>query len=65
MNRSSICREGDGCCIRVRVGLGSRTCLLHFFCSNLFISGIDYDMHREVFESLRVFFINAFCIGFI
>jgi len=35
-----------------RLGLGS--CLLHFLCSDLFISGIDYYTHCEGFGLLRV-----------
>ena len=49
----------------VAFGLGSGSCVVCFFCSNLFISGIDYDTHREVFGSLKVYFIYRFCIGFI
>jgi hypothetical protein len=45
--------------------LGSGSCLVRFLCSNLFISGIAYYMSREVFGSLKVYFIYRFCIGFI
>jgi len=44
-------------------GLGS--CLGRFLCSNLLISGFDFYTRREVFESLRVYFLYGFCIGFI
>jgi len=46
-----------------RLGLGS--CLVHFVCSTVSISGIDYYRHHEVFRSLRVYSIYGFCIGFI
>jgi len=39
------------------LGLGS--CHVRFLCSNLFISGIDYYTRREVFGSLRVYFIHS------
>jgi len=39
--------------------------LVCFLCSNIFISGIHYDMRREVFGSLKVYFISGFCTGFI
>ena len=42
-------------------GLGSY--LVQFLCSNLFISGIDCYMRREVFRSLKVYFMYGFCIG--
>jgi hypothetical protein len=45
--------------------LGSGSCLVHFHCSNLFISGIDCYTGREVFGSLKVYFIHGFCTGFI
>jgi hypothetical protein len=45
--------------------LGSGSCLLRFFCSNLFTSAIDYYTHCEVFGSLKVYFIYGFCTGFI
>jgi len=44
-------------------GLGS--CLVCFHYSNLFVSGVDYYTHREVFESLRVHIIYRSCIGLI
>jgi hypothetical protein len=31
--------------------------LVRLLCSNIFISGIDYYMRREVFELLRVYFV--------
>ena len=46
-------------------GLRSGSCLVRLLCSNLFISGIDYYMHREVFGLLRVHFIYGFYIGLI
>jgi len=49
----------------VAFGLGSGSCLVHFLCSNRFISGIVYYIRREVFGSLKVYFIYGFCIGFI
>jgi len=49
----------------VAFGLGSGSCLGCFFCSNLFISGIDYYTRREVFGSLKIYCIYGFCIGFI
>ena len=49
----------------VAFGIGSGSCLVRILCSVRFISGIDYYTRREVFESLRVHFINVFCIGFI
>ena len=49
----------------VAFGLGSGSCLVRFLCSNLFISGIDYYTRREVFGSLKVYFIYGFCTGFI
>jgi hypothetical protein len=45
--------------------LGSGSRLVRFLCSNIFISGIDSYMSREVFGSLKVYFIHRFCIGFI
>jgi hypothetical protein len=45
--------------------LGSGFCFVCFPCSNQFISGIDKYTCREVFESLKVYFIDRFCIGFI
>jgi hypothetical protein len=41
--------------VAFRLGLGS--CLVRFLCSNLFISGFDYYTRREVFGSLKVYFI--------
>jgi len=49
----------------VAFGLGSGSCLVHFLCSKLFISGSKYCTHREVFESLRVHFLHGFCICWI
>ena len=46
-------------------GLVLGSCLVRFPCANLFISGIDYYTCREVFGSLKVYFIYRFCIGFI
>jgi hypothetical protein len=46
-------------------GLGSGSCLVRFLCSNLFISGIDDYTRREVFGSLKDYFIYGFCTGFI
>jgi len=45
--------------------LGSGSCLVPFHCFNLFIAGIYYYTHRKVFGSLNVYFIYAFCTGFI
>jgi len=45
--------------------LESGSCIVRFLRSNLFISGIDYHMCREVFGSLKVYFIHRCCIGFI
>jgi len=45
-------------------GLGSGPCLVCFLWSNLYISGIDYHTRREVFGSLKVYFIYGFCISF-
>jgi hypothetical protein len=36
-----------------------------FLCYNLFISGIDYYTHSEVFGLVRIYFIYGFRIGFI
>jgi len=44
---------------------GSGSGLVCFLCSDLCTSGIDYFTCREVFESLRVYFLLGFCIGFI
>jgi len=49
----------------VAFGLGLGSCLVCFLCSTLFISGIDYYTHREVFGLLRVNFVDGFCTGFI
>jgi len=49
----------------VLFGLRSGSCLVWFLCSNRFMSGIDYYTNREVFRSLRVYFIYGFCSGFI
>jgi len=43
--------------------LGSGSCVFHFLCSNLLISGIDYYTHRKFFRSLKDYFIYRFCIG--
>ena len=45
--------------------LGLDSCIVWFLCSNLLISDIEYYTRREVFESLRVYFVNGFCIGLI
>jgi len=45
--------------------LRSGSCLVHFLLSNLLISAIDYYTPREVFGSLKVYFIHRFCMGFI
>jgi len=49
----------------VAFGSGSGSCLVHFLCSNQFISGIDYYTHGEVFESHMVYSRYGFCIDFI
>jgi hypothetical protein len=49
----------------VAFGLGSGRCLVPFHCGNLFSSGIDYYTGREVFGSLKVYFIYRFCISFL
>jgi hypothetical protein len=49
----------------VAFGLGLRFCLVLFLCSNLFISGIDYDTGCEVFGSVKAYFIYGFCAGVI
>jgi hypothetical protein len=49
----------------VAFGLGSGSCLVCFLCSNLFSSGIGYYTRREVFGSLKIYFIDGFCTGFI
>jgi len=38
---------------------GSGSCLVCFLCSDRVISGIVYYTHREVFGSLRVYFIHS------
>ena len=48
----------------VAFGLVSGCCLVRFFCSNLFLSGIDYYTRCEVSELLRVYCLYGFCIGF-
>jgi len=45
--------------------LRSRSCLVRFLCSNLFMSGIDTYTCREVFGSLRGYFIYGFGIGLV
>ena len=42
----------------VAFGLESGSCLVRFYLSNQFISGINYYMRREVLGSLRVYFIH-------
>jgi len=49
----------------VEFGLGSCSCLVRFLCSNLFISGIEYYTCRQVFGSLKVYFISGFCTSVI
>ena len=49
----------------VAFGLGSGSCPVPFFCLEIFLSGIEYCTRREVFGSLKVHCIYAFCIGFI
>jgi hypothetical protein len=41
-------------------GLGSGSCLVRFFGTNVFISGIEDYKRREVFRSLKVYFIYGF-----
>jgi hypothetical protein len=43
-------------------GLGSGSFLVRFLYSNLFVSGIDYYTRREVFGSLKVYFIYWFVL---
>jgi hypothetical protein len=43
--------------------LWSGFCLVCFLPANLFISAIYYHTHREVFGSLKVYFIYGFCTG--
>jgi len=45
--------------------LESGSGIVHSLCSNLYIPGIEYYTRREVFGSLRVYYIYRFCIGFI
>jgi len=49
----------------VAFGLGSGSCVVCVLWFNLFISGIDYYTHCEVFELLSVYFPYGFCFGFI
>jgi hypothetical protein len=49
----------------VAFALESGSCLVHFLCSDLFTSGIDYYTRCEVFASLKVYFNYWFYIGFI
>jgi len=49
----------------VAFGLGSGSCRVRFLWSNLFLSGIDHYTRREVFGSVKVYFIYGFCTGFI
>jgi len=49
----------------VVLGLGSGSCLVRSFCSNLIISGITHYTRREVFGLLRVHSIYWLWIGFI
>jgi hypothetical protein len=46
----------------VEFGLELGSCLVHFLCSNPYISDIDYYRRREVLESLRVYFIYTFVL---
>jgi len=43
----------------ITLGLGLGSCLVRFLCSNLFFSGIEYYMRREVFVLLGVYFIDS------
>ena len=45
--------------------LGSGSWLVPLHRSDVFISGIDYYMRHKVFESLRVYSLHGFGIGFI
>jgi len=47
----------------ITFGLGSGSCVVFSLCSNVYISGRDYYSHRAVFGSLKVYFIDGFCIG--
>jgi hypothetical protein len=49
----------------VGFGFGSGSCLVRFLCSTLLIARNDYYMRREVFRSLKVYFIDRFCVRFI
>ena len=49
----------------VAFGLGSGSCLVHFLRSNPSISDIDNYTRREVFGSLKVYYIYWFCVGLI
>jgi len=40
--------------------VGSGRCLVRGLCCNLFSSGIDYYTRREVFGSLKVYFVSGF-----
>jgi hypothetical protein len=44
---------------------GSGSCLVCFFGCNGLISDIDYYTRCEVFGSLKIYFIDGFCTGFI
>jgi len=43
----------------------SVACLVCSLCCNECIIGINYSTRHEVFESLRVYVIDVFCIGYI
>jgi len=45
-------------------GLASDSVPFCFLCSDLFIAGIYHYTHRNVFGSVKVYFICGFCIGF-
>jgi hypothetical protein len=49
----------------IKFGLGSCSCRVRFFCSYVLFSGLVYYTRRDVFGSLKVYFIYMFCIGFI
>jgi len=49
----------------VESGLGLGSCLVCLRCSSQCMSGFDYYTRRKVFESLRVYFLYCFYIGFI
>jgi hypothetical protein len=42
--------------------LQSGSCLVHFHCLNITVSGIDSYTHQKVFESLRVYLIDELSI---